>query len=125
VEGIQLYWPVNVPTMTVTLRGPKLDNKDRLRFQRINRETRGGTLIVFADPIWPKVQQLTLEFVSLEEDEAQSLLMFIRATLGKEVGLRDWENRHWAGVIVSPDEPIIRNGRHNISTALEFEGVPA
>ena len=124
VEGIQLYWPVDVPTMTVTLRGPELDNKDRLRFQRINRETRGGTLIVFADPIWPKVQQLTLEFVGIEEDEAQSLLSFIAATLGKEVGLRDWENRHWAGVIVTPDEPIIRNGPHNISTALEFEGGP-
>jgi len=125
VEGVQLYWPVDMPTMTVTLRGPELDNKDRLRFQRINRETRGGTLVVFADPIWPKVQQLTLEFVGLEEDEAQSLLSFLAATLGKEVGLRDWENRHWAGVIVSSDEPIIRNGPHNISTALEFEGVPA
>jgi len=124
VEGVQLYWPVDVPTMTVALRGPELDNKDRLRFQRINRETRGGTLVVFADPIWPKVQQLILEFVGLEENEAQSLLSFITATLGKEVGLRDWENRHWAGVIVSPDEPIIRNGPHNISTALEFEGTP-
>ncbi len=125
VEGVQLYWPVDVPAMNVTLRGPELDNKDRLRFQRINRETRGGTLVVFADPIWPKVQQLTLEFVGLEEDEAQSLLSFIAATLGKKIGMRDWENRHWTGVIVSPDEPIIRNGRHNISTALEFEGVPA
>jgi len=124
VAGIQLYWPIDAPTMTVTLRGPELDNKDRLRFQRINRETRGGTLVVFADTIWPKVQQLTLEFTGLEENEAQSLLSFIAATLGKEIGLRDWENRHWAGVITSPDEPIIRNGRHNISTALEFEGVP-
>jgi len=124
VEGVQLYWPLDAPTMTVTLRGPELDNKDRLRFQRINRETRGGTLVVFADLIWPKVQQLTLEFVGLEEDEAQSLLTFIGATLGKEVGLRDWENRHWAGVIISPDEPVMRNGPHNISTALEFEGVP-
>ncbi len=70
VEGVQLYWPVDIPTMTVTLRGPELDNKDRLRFQRINRETRGGTLVI------------------------------------------------------SPDEPIIRNNRYNISTALEFEGVP-
>ena len=122
VEGVQLYWPLDAPTMTVTLRGPELDNADRLRFQRINRETRGGTLIVFADPIWPKLQQLTLEFIGLEEDEAQSLLTFIGATLGKEIGLRDWENRHWAGVIVSPGEAIIRNGPHNISTALEFEG---
>ena len=125
VEGIELYWPVSSPMMAVSLRGPELDNKDRLRFQRINRETRGGTLVVFADPIWPKVQQLTLEFVGLEENEAQSLLSFITATLGKEVGLRDWEDRHWSGVIVSPDEPIIRNGPRNISTALEFEGVPA
>jgi hypothetical protein len=125
VEDVQLYWPVNSPTVSVTLRGPELDNKGRLRFQRINRETRGGTLIVFADPIWPKIQQLTLEFVGLEENEAQSLLSFIGTTLGREVGLRDWENRHWTGVVVSPNEPIIRNGPHNISTALEFEGVPA
>ena len=122
---VQLYWPTDAPTITVTLREPEFDNKDRLRFQRINRETRGGTLIVFSDPIWPKVQRLTLEFTSLKEEEAQSLLTFIKATLGREIGLRDWENRHWAGVIVSPDEPIIRNGPHNISTALEFEGVLA
>jgi len=103
---VQLYWPVDARTITVTLREPEFDNKDRLRFQRINRETRGGTLIVFADPIWPKVQQLTLEFTSLKEEEAQSLLTFIAATLGKEVGLRDWESG-------APKSSSTRTGRYD------------
>ena len=38
----------------LTLRSPDLGNKDRLQFNRISRETRGGTLIVFADPLGPK-----------------------------------------------------------------------
>jgi hypothetical protein len=41
---------------TLELRPPNLGNKDRLGFNRISRETRGGTLIVFADPMWPKTQ---------------------------------------------------------------------
>ena len=59
IEGIgacRFVYPVVSPTVSVTLRSPELGNKDRLQFNRISRETRGGTLIVFADPMWPKVQ---------------------------------------------------------------------
>ena len=45
-----------IGTFSVSLRAPNLGNKDRLSFNRVLRETRGGTLVVFADPIWPKVQ---------------------------------------------------------------------
>ena len=53
-------------TDSVTLRAPNLGNKDRLSFNRIVRETRGGTLIVFADPIWPKLETLVLTFSGLQ-----------------------------------------------------------
>ncbi|REJ65624.1 MAG: hypothetical protein DWQ31_16930 [Planctomycetota bacterium] len=125
VDGIELYFPFDSPTTFVTLRGPEFNNRDRLSFQRINRETRGGTLVIFADPQWPKIQQLQLEFAGLTEDDAQALLAFIQASLGKEVGLRDWENRTWKGVILSTQEPIIRDGKKKISTALDIEGALA
>ena len=62
----RLFYPaVGTVTDSVTLRAPNLGNKDRLSFNRILRETRGGTLVVFADPIWPKIQTLVLTFSGL------------------------------------------------------------
>ncbi len=110
------------PTDNVELRPPNLGNKDRLSFDRINRETRGGTLTVFADPDWPKVQTLVLSFSALYQDEAQDLLRFIRDHLGLEIRLSDWEQRIWKGVITTPDEPIIQDGKDSFSASFEFEG---
>ena len=58
------------PTDNVVLRAPDFGNKDRLGFNRVLRETRGGTLIVFADPEWPKTQTLALNFSGLTQAEA-------------------------------------------------------
>ncbi len=47
---------------SITLRNPEHGDKDISQFQRVNRETRGGTLVVFSDPIWPRTQKIILEF---------------------------------------------------------------
>jgi hypothetical protein len=74
----QLVYPsTGVVTDSVALKTPNLGNKDRLGFQRVIREARGGTLIVYADPIWPKTQTLVLTFTGLLRVEAQELLTFI------------------------------------------------
>jgi len=47
-----LFWPATgTPTDVLTLRDPEFGNKCRLAFTRISRETRGGTLVVYADPL--------------------------------------------------------------------------
>ena len=84
-------------TDSVTLRAPNLGNKDRLSFNRIVRETRGGTLIVFADPIWPKLETLVLSFSGLSSTQSQQLLAFLETHLGEEIGLLDWEGPVLAG----------------------------
>jgi hypothetical protein len=91
------------------------------------RETRGGTLVVFADPIWPKIQSLVLNFSDLRSDQAQRLLAFLDAHLGEEVGVYDWEHRYWTGVIMTPADPVVQDGRDSFSASFEFEGelVPA
>jgi hypothetical protein len=86
------------------------------------RETRGGTLIVYADPIWPQTQTLALSFSGLTRTEAQNLLTFLETYLGLEIGLLDWEQRYWKGVIMTPDHPVIEDSRGRFSASFEFEG---
>ena len=119
----QLIYPaVGEVTDAVTLRAPNLGNKDRLSFNRIVRETRGGTLIVYADPIWPKIQTLVLSFSGLRSAQAQLLLAFLDTHLGEEVGLFDWEGRYWKGVVTTPTDPVVQDGRDSFSASMEFEG---
>ena len=106
----------------LTLRSPDLGNKDRLQFNRITRETRGGTLIVFADPLWPKVQVQVLSFSGLSETEARGLLDFMTTHLGLEIGYVDWEQRYWTGVITNTTEPMVQDGRGMYTASFEFEG---
>jgi len=124
----QLVYPASGTVIdSVTLRSPDFGNKDRLGFNRVLRETRGGTLIVFADPMWPKVQTLVLNFSGLTSAQAQQLLTFLDAHLGEEVGVYDWEHRYWTGVITMPTDPVVQDGRDSFSASFEFEGelVPA
>lgn len=124
----QLVYPATgTVTDSVTLRAPNFGNKDRLGFNRVLRETRGGTLIVFADPMWPKIQTLVLNFSGLRSNQAQQLLTFLDAHLGEEVGVYDWEYRYWTGVITTPTDPVVQDGKDRFSASFEFEGelVPA
>jgi hypothetical protein len=114
--------PVGPFTDTLVLRAPKFGNRDRLQMNRISRETRGGTLIVFADPIWPKIQALSVQFEGLTWDEASGLLEFMEDHLGQEIGLLDWEHRYWVGVVVSTTDPVVHDGKHGYSASFEFEG---
>jgi hypothetical protein len=119
----QLVYPsIGTVTDSVALKTPNLGNKDRLGFQRVIRETRGGTLIVYADPIWPKTQTLVLTFSGLLRVEAHELLTFIDDHLGLEIGLIDWEHRFWRGIITQPDEPIIEDRFDFYTVNFEFEG---
>jgi hypothetical protein len=122
--GFRLQYPATGSvTDELILRAPNLGNVDRIAATRINRETRGGTLIVYADPIWPKVETLVLSFSGLTESEAQDLLTFMEEHIGEDIKLIDWENRLWAGVLSNIQDPIVQDGRGCQYTAsFEFEG---
>lgn len=117
-----IYPATGSATDTIELRPPNLGNKDRLSFDRINRESRGGSLTIYADPDWPKTQTLALSFSSLYRTEAYELIRFIRDHLGLEVKLSDWEQRVWKGVITTPNEPVVQDGKDSFSASFEFEG---
>ena len=121
-DYVELKYPPESPTTILTLKGPELSDRYRLNFQRINRETRGGTLIVFADSIWPKTQTLSLQFIGLSETEGQEVLNFIDLTLGKQIDIVDWKSRTWRGIITTPQEPLVRNHNCNLAVNFDFEG---
>jgi hypothetical protein len=121
-DTLTLTYPYVSPTTTLILRNPAFSNKDRLIFNRINRVTRGGTLIVFADPQWPKQQRLTLQLDALRPQQILDLIDFLEESLGKEIGLLDWEGRQWKGLILNPDTDLVQPAREDRSVVIDFEG---
>ncbi len=118
---ITLAYPWTSPTNSIILRVPELGNKNIVEVQRINRKSRGGTLIVWSDPQWPKNEKMTIEIKALTESKATDLLSFIALTLGKEFGYTDWENNTHKAVLLNPATAITRGGTCKLSASLEFE----
>lgn len=120
-----LFYPSSGPvSSSVSTRAPNFNNRDQLAFNRVNRETMGGTLIIFADPGWPKVQTLLLQFSSLKRSQMQALRTFIRTYIGQYVGLLDWDGRYWTGIISNPNEPFVQDTRDTWSASFDFQGTP-
>lgn len=109
-------------TYSVSLRAPNLDNKDRQTFTRINRETMGGRLTVFTDPAWPKLHTLLLSFSGLSASKVSEFQDFLLHSLGQLVMLHDWEGRHWVGVVTTPNDQIVADGKHGYTATFEFQG---
>ncbi len=118
-----LYHPARGPrTTNIVLRAPEVDNRDRNAYTRVSRETRGGTLYVYRDPSWPKVRTLVVTIIGLSKANVDSVQAMLQDTLGKEVGITDWEGRMWAGVITNPNDPAVENSRGNWAISLVMEG---
>jgi len=122
-ENFAIYVPyLGVPTSKVTMRKPEMDNRDRNAYTRVNQETRGGKLIVYADPQWPNVRTLAVTIIGLLEAEVDEFQAFMLATVGQEIGLSDWEGRLWKGVITNPNEAATQDGKKRWTITFEFEG---
>jgi len=125
IDNCRLVYPVSHPAEHVDLRNPEFGNKDRLQFNRISRETRGGTLVVFADPIWPKIETQALTITGLSREQVQAYLDFVEGHLGLEVGFVDWDGFYWKGVIMNPTEPAVQDDRSGFTISFELECEPA
>jgi hypothetical protein len=91
---------------TLYLRNPETDDKQRVGYSRINRESRGGELVVYQDPAWGSCP-----------DKIGDLQDFFQDHLGQEMLIHDWEGITWKGVIVTPNETAVedRDGWWTIS----------
>ena len=106
---------------TIEFKPPNFGNRERLAFSRIQRETRGGTLRIHADPKWPKAQTFVMQFSHLTRAKANSIQDFIESTLGTKITFRDWEGQIWEGIIITPDNPVSEDRRDRCSMDFEFK----
>lgn len=121
--GFKLIYPSSgMATDTLDLRNPNLGNPHRLQLVRINRESRGGTLVIFADPLWPIVESMVFNFSVLTSTQAYALRDFMRTHLGLSIKLIDHENRAWTGIISDPTQPIVEDHKDSFSASFEFQG---
>ncbi len=121
--NFSLHQPyLGVAIEEVILRKPEMDNRDRNAYERISEETRGGKLIVYADPDWPKVRTLAVTVVGLTETKVDELQTFMQTTVGEEIGITDWEGRLWKGFITNPNEPATQDGKAMWTISFEFQG---
>lgn len=111
------------PKNILVLRSPENDDRDRLAFTRVNRETRGGELRVFSDQGWPKVNTLVFTIIALKKQKIESLLQFMQDTLGEEIKLHDWSGRSWQGIITTPGDVAVEDRAGWWTISFEFDGV--
>lgn len=121
---LRLTHPFTEPTLYLNLKNPDFGNADVLRFTKIDRTTRGGDRKIFSDLGWGSTQSFELTVSNICDTTAtiDDLIDFLNTSLGEEIGLLDWENRQWRGIIVEPETTVTPQvGGHSIR--LVFEGI--
>ena len=111
--------------ITLTLPKPDMGDGDKFDFTRINRRSRGNTLIIYRDPVWPKTRTLSLTFSWLNESQVYSILDFLELTLGKEIQYVDHREVTWNGFIMTPAAQLTQTSRPDLAITLDFQGVKA
>lgn len=87
----------------ITLPSPIFTDKQQVQSTRINRTTRGGQRIVFADANWVWLEILRYKFQGLSRAEYDAFVDFRQNHIGKEVHLITHEGRQYDGFILDPD----------------------
>lgn len=105
-----------------SFRRPILGNTDQIAFQRVNRRSRGGDLIMFRDSEWPKTETLSLVFDFLTESDADRLVTLVKDSCGILMLYTDHENKTWQGFITNPDTTKTQQGRTSFHVPITFEG---
>lgn len=123
-KTIQLTYPYNAPTIALEVRAPELQNPREIVQNRVLRQSRNGSLLCVRDSIWPKFTRLSYQIVALSRFDASNVKNFVQQSLGREIGLLDYDSQQWRGFLISPaSNEIMQQGRDcQWSTKLVFEG---
>lgn len=106
---------------SITLKAPDFGNKENISLRRIQRETRGGDLIIYRDPNWTKDEYFELTFSYIGYKLATEFQQFLNVTLGTLLTYLDFEGNSWTGIFNSPNLTINTPGRFNQSFTIKFE----
>ncbi len=108
---------------TLVLKAPAIGDFEDITYQRIIRETSGGTLKNFRQSTWPKTRTLNYAFDNLDCGQIDTIQTFLKATIGLQVTLTDYWGRTWLGVITNPDTQYQETSRTTRTITIVFQGV--
>lgn len=106
---------------TLILPAPEFGNQEKFETLRVNRRSRGGDLKIFRASYWPRTKVLSLSWNYLDRNKRNTILLFMRNNLGKQVVIYNYDNQIYTGVIRTPECEFTENqsGLHTLK--LEFE----
>lgn len=108
--------------LSLSLRNPDFGDKETIEIQRINRKTRGGDLVLYRDPTWPKTAIYTWQFSGLKQDDLYHLIEFVKATLGQTITIIDYEGRTLNNcIITTPTEELTQDGVEEFKASFTFQ----
>lgn len=107
---------------THSFKNPSFGNTNDLAFQRINRKSRSGDLIVFRDTAWPITESFSLTFDFLKEEDLERLQNLIHISTGEILKYTDFEGRIWEGIIQNPETEAVQASKTSWTINVIFEG---
>lgn len=108
---ILLEYPYAAPTLTLELRTPEFNDIGLLEFSRVQKRSRGNTLILYRDPIWPKSKTFNFSIRALTQVSRDEIIAFCRASIGQWVKFTDWRSQEHKVIILNPSNSITQEGR--------------
>lgn len=109
-ETVLLEYPYASPTTTLELKVPQLNDIKLVDFSRIQRRSRGNTLITARKSYWPKSNTFNIAFNFLTASERDDVIAFVKLTLGKEVKYTDHESQEHKVILINPANPLTQEG---------------
>lgn len=105
-DTVLFQYPYNTPSLTLTLKTPAFNNQKTINLSRIQRHSRGRSLITYRDPAWPKSYSLSYSFENLSYANKNDIISFIQQTLGKEIKFTDYQSQVYKAIIANPRDFI-------------------
>lgn len=105
----------------ITLPAPDFGNVEGMEFNRVNRRTRGGDLIIYRDPTWPKSKTFNYKWTALKKETREQVIQFSRRNIGKLMTMNNYEGNLFTGIIRGPETKFTEDRRDLHSVEILFE----
>lgn len=121
-SNILLYYPYFGATHNITLRAPIFGDSRVLTVEATRDTTMANVLLIGRNPLWPIINVFTYSFTGLDEGVIDDYFEFVKASVGKEIGLRDHRGQTWRGFILNPDGQSTQEQECNNDLEISFRG---
>jgi hypothetical protein len=100
------YNPPSGPDVVLTLRNPQLNDQYLFQVYRIQRYSRGDSMLTYRDKTWFKTRVHNWAFVGLTRQNRIDILNFVKVSAGQFITVVDYYGQSFEAIIINPDNPV-------------------